>query len=73
VNHFKVLQSLRRREASSDPDEAMPDLKDIKGKEIAKRALEVAAAGGHNLLIMGVPEILQKASCSRSILSRRLR
>ncbi len=32
-----------------------PDLKDVRGQSHAKRALEIAAAGGHNLLLYGPP------------------
>ena len=67
VNHFKRTQILTSSEPEIGTSEVCyPDFQDIKGQKIAKRALEIAASGGHNMLMSGPP------GTGKSMLAQRL-
>lgn len=67
VNHLAGHQLCARPQAKRfEVAKELPDLSEIRGQNVARRALEVAAAGGHNMLMVGPP------GAGKSMLATRL-
>lgn len=66
LNGVESLSKIEFQQPMPSASNTLPDLKDVKGQHTARLALEIAAAGGHSLLMMGPP------GTGKSMLAQRL-
>ena len=66
LNGAQTLPDYRCTALPAADGAPLPDLRDVKGQQTARLALEIAAAGGHSLLMMGPP------GTGKSMLAQRL-
>ncbi len=62
----RLLSAFEPKTSDTTAQDHMPDLQDVRGQQQARRALEIAAAGGHHLLMSGPP------GSGKSMLASRL-